>query len=295
EKGDREGEERTYKILVLRKDEITDSIQTEKIGSEKSKLFPTDTGIVVNDFLTQYFPNILDYNFTADVEKEFDDVAEGEKQWTNLMKDFYQNFHPSVETTLATKSEHKVGERILGTEPGTGKPVSVKIGRFGPVIQIGSADDEEKPRFSQLRKGMSLETITLEGALEAFKLPRSVGEFEDKAVTIGIGPFGPYVKHDSKYASIPKEVDPLKITLEDAILLINKKRETESQKKIKSFAEEPELELLNGRYGPYISYKGENYKIPKTLIPKELELKAVMEIIEQQKKKTKVSKKRKKG
>ncbi|KAA6323196.1 DNA topoisomerase 1, partial [termite gut metagenome] len=176
EKGDREGEDRTYQIIALRKEKITDIVQTEKVGSEKSKLFPTDTGIVVNDFLTQYFPTILDYNFTADVEKEFDDVAEGEKQWTHLMKDFYQNFHPSVETTLATKSEHKVGERILGTEPGTGKPVSVKIGRFGPVIQIGSADDEEKPRFSQLRKGMSLETITLEEALEAFKLPRGVGE-----------------------------------------------------------------------------------------------------------------------
>ncbi|KAA6329436.1 DNA topoisomerase 1 [termite gut metagenome] len=282
EKGDREGEERIYKILTLKKSKITDTTQTEKTGSEKAKLFPTDIGIVVNDFLTAYFPNILDYNFTANVEKEFDDVAEGEKQWTTLMKDFYANFHPSVETTLATKSEHKVGERILGTEPKTGKPVSVKIGRFGPFIQIGTADDDEKPRFSQLKKGLSLETITLEEALDAFKLPRTLGEFEDKVVVAGIGPFGPYIKHNAKYVSIPKDIDPLIISLEDAVNLINNKREAEAQKLVKTFAEEPELQILNGRYGPYIAYKGSNYKIPKNIIPKDLELQAVMEIINKQ-------------
>ncbi|KAA6345464.1 DNA topoisomerase 1 [termite gut metagenome] len=282
EKGDREGEERIYKILTLKKNKITDTTQTEKTGSEKAKLFPTDIGIVVNDFLTTYFPNILDYNFTANVEKEFDDIAEGEKQWTTLMKDFYANFHPSVETTLATKSEHKVGERILGTEPETGKPVSVKIGRFGPVIQIGTADDEEKPRFSQLKKGLSLETITLEEALDVFKLPRTLGEFENEVVIAGIGPFGPYIKHNAKYASIPKDIDPLIISLEDAINLINHKREAEAQKLLKTFAENPKLQILNGKYGPYITYKGKNYKIPKNIIPKDLELQAVMEIINKQ-------------
>jgi DNA topoisomerase-1 len=283
EKGDREGKERAYKTLTLTKDgTITDTIQTEKTGSEKAKLFPTDIGIVVNDFLTAYFPNILDYNFTADVEKEFDDVAEGEKQWTTLMRDFYASFHPSVESILATKSDHKVGERMLGIEPKTGKSVSVKIGRFGPVIQIGTADDEEKPRFSQLRKGLSLGTITLEEALDAFKLPRTLGDFEDTIVTVGIGPFGPYVKHNSKYVSIPKDIDPLIISLEEAISLINNKREAERQKLIKTFPEEPELEVRNGRYGPYIAYKGTNYKIPKNLIPKELELSAITEIIHQQ-------------
>ncbi|KAA6346124.1 DNA topoisomerase 1 [termite gut metagenome] len=283
EKEDREGKEHAYKILILtKKGTITDTIQTEKTGSEKAKLFPTDIGIVVNDFLTTYFPNILDYNFTAGVEKEFDDVAEGEKQWTTLMRDFYESFHPSVESILATKSEHKVGERMLGIEPETGKPVSVKIGRFGPVIQIGTADDEEKPRFSQLRKGLSLETITLEEALDAFKLPRTLGDFEDKTLTVGIGPFGPYIKHNSKYVSIPKDIDPLVISLEEAISLINNKREAEKQKLIKTFPEEPGLEVRNGRYGPYIAYKSINYKIPKNLIPKELELLAIMEIIHQQ-------------
>ncbi|KAA6316936.1 DNA topoisomerase 1, partial [termite gut metagenome] len=283
EKGDREGKEHTYKFLVLTKNgTITDTIQTEKTGSEKAKLFPTDIGIVVNDFLTAYFPNILDYNFTADVEKEFDDVAGGEKQWTTLMRDFYASFHLSVESILATKSEHKVGERILGIEPKTGKSVSVKIGRFGPVIQIGTADDEEKPRFSQFKKGLSLETITLEEALDAFKLPRTLGDFEDKTVIVGIGPFGPYVKHNSKYVSVPKDTDPLVISLEEAVNLINNKREVEKQKLIKNFPEEPELEVRNGKYGPYIAYKGTNYKIPKNLIPKELELSTIMEIIHQQ-------------
>jgi DNA topoisomerase-1 len=282
EKGEREGEDRAYQIVTLRKDTITEKTQTEKTGSEKAKLFPTDTGIVVTDFLTAYFPTILDYNFTADVEKEFDDIAEGDKQWTTLMKDFYAGFHPAVEATLATRNEHKAGERVLGTDPKTGKPVSVKIGRFGPCIQIGTADDEEKPRFSQLKKGLSMETITLEEALDAFKLPRTVGTFEDTAVVVGIGPFGPYVKHNAKYTSIPKDVDPLLIPLEDAVTLINQKREAEVKKQIKTFDEDPQVRVLNGRYGPYIAYKGKNYKIPKEVVPQELELPAVMELIQKQ-------------
>ena len=193
EKGDKPGEERSFDILTLKDNQITDIKHTEIVGAEKSKLLPTDIGTVVNDFLTEYFPNILDYNFTANVEKQFDEIAEGDKKWTSIMKDFYKDFHPSVETTLATKTEHKVGERILGEEPKTGKPVSVKIGRFGPVVQIGTADDTDKPRFAQMKKGQSMETITLEEALDLFKLPRKVGEFEDKTVTIGTGRFGPYV------------------------------------------------------------------------------------------------------
>ena len=180
EKGDKEGEERKYDILTLMGDKVVESTKTEIVGAEKSKLIPTDVGTVVNDFLTEYFPNILDYNFTASVEKQFDEVAEGDIEWTNLMQAFYKKFHPSVENTLATKTEHKVGERILGTDPVTGKTVSVKIGRFGPVVQVGTVDDADKPSFAQLKKGQSIETITLEEALDLFKLPRTLGEFEDK-------------------------------------------------------------------------------------------------------------------
>ena len=227
---------------------------------------PTDTGTVVNDFLMEYFPNILDYNFTASVEKQFDEIAEGEKKWTAILKDFYKDFHPSVENTLATKNAHKAGERILGEEPGSGKQVSVKIGRFGPVVQIGTAGDNEKPRFAQLKKDMSIETITLEEALELFKLPRTLGEYEGKTVTIGTGRYGPYVHNNGMYTSLPKTIDPLEITLAEAIQLIQEKKDAEAQKHIKKFEEEPELEILNGRYGPYISYKGSNYKIPKDII-----------------------------
>lgn len=282
EKGDREGEERSFNMLTLADNKIQDVTRTEITGNEKSKLFPTDIGIVVNDFLTEYFPDILDYNFTASVEKEFDDVAEGEKEWTTIMEDFYTKFHPSVEATLAAKTEHKAGERILGTDPKSGKPVSVKIGRFGPVVQIGTSEDEEKPQFAQLRKGFSLETVTLEEALELFKLPRKLEEYEGKGITIGVGRFGPYVYHDSKYISLPKDVDPLELTYDEAVELINAKRQADAQKKIKSFAEEPELEILNGRYGPYISYKGSNYKIPKGVEPKDLSLQSCMDIIKLQ-------------
>ena len=282
EKGDKAGEERSFNILTLKGQNISDAIHTEIVGAEKSKLLPTDIGTVVNDFLNEYFSNILDYNFTANIEKEFDEVADGEKQWTAIMKHFYKGFHPSVESTLATKTEHKVGERILGEEPGTGKVVSVKIGRFGPVVQVGSTDSEEKPRFARLEKGLSMETITLQEALDLFKLPRVVGEYEDKEVSIGTGRFGPYVRHDGKYISLPKTLDPMAITLEEAIELITEKRATEAKRHIKQFAEEPELEILNGRYGPYISYKGSNYKIPKDVVPADLNLKTCLEIIKLQ-------------
>ena len=252
------------------------------MGREKSKLFPTDVGTVVNDFLTEYFPDILDYNFTANIEKEFDEIATGHKEWTEIMKTFYTGFHPAVEETLNIKMERKVGERLLGDDPKSGKPVSVKIGRYGPVAQIGTAEDEEKPRFSQLRKGQSIETISLEEALDLFKLPRDLGEFEEVEVTIGAGRFGPYVRHNGKYVSIPKGVDPLEITYDEALELIRLKREEEAKRHIKSFTEEPELEIKNGRYGPYIAYKGKNYKIPKDIVPEDLSLEASLDIVKLQ-------------
>ncbi len=285
EKGDKSGEERSYNILTLKENKISDVTRSEVVGAEKSKLFPTDTGTVVNDFLTEYFPSILDYNFTATVEKEFDEVAEGDKEWTTIMKLFYKDFHPLVETTLSTKTERKVGERILGEEPGTGKTVSVKIGRFGPMVQIGTVDDEEKPRFTQMKKGQSLETITLEEALELFKLPRTLGEYEGETVTVGAGRFGPYVRHNSKFFSLTKEMDPMEITLEEAIELIQAKRVTEAKKILKTFADEPELQIMDGKYGPYMAYKGSNYKIPKGIVPQDLNLQSCMDLIKLQEEK----------
>jgi DNA topoisomerase-1 len=283
EKGNREGVKRNYDILKLKANKITESTKTEMVGNEKNKLLPTDIGSVVNDFLMEYFPTIMDYNFTANVEKEFDEVAEGEKKWTTMMDVFYKDFHPLVDKTLHAKTERKVGERLLGTDPASGKPVSVKIGRFGPVIQIGSADDEEKPRFAQLKKGLSMETITLDEALESFKLPRQLGELDGHVVTVGVGRFGPYVRHEKTFVSIPKDVDPMIITLEEATELLQKKRKTEEENFIKGFEDEPELRVLNGRYGPYISYQKKNYKIPEGVEPKDLTKDACMKIVALQK------------
>ncbi|WP_300698532.1 type I DNA topoisomerase [uncultured Bacteroides sp.] len=295
EKGDKTGEERSYNIITLLKEGITDDTRTEITGAEKAKLLPTDTGTVVTDFLIQYFPSIMDYNFTASVEKQFDEIAEGDTAWTTIMKKFYQTFHPSVETTLATKSAHKTGERSLGNDPVSGKPVSVKIGRFGPVVQIGSAEDEEKPRFSPLKKGQSIETITLEEAMELFKLPRTLGKHEGKTVTVNSGRFGPYIYYNGGYTSLPKNADPMEIELEEALELIKKKAEAEAKKHLKKFEEEPELEIMNGKYGPYIAYKGSNYKIPKDIVPEDLNLHACMEIIKLQSEKAASSPKPKRG
>lgn len=263
QKGDKKGEERTYTIDTLKGIKVTQKTKKEMAGSEKGKLLPTDIGIVVNDFLMENFPEIMDYNFTANVEQKFDDVAEGKTEWTKMMKQFDKSFEPTVEKVMNTRSEHKAGERELGTDPASGKPVFVKIGRFGPVVQIGSADDKEKPRFSQLPADKSIETITLEEALELFKLPRTLGKFEGLTVTVGAGRFGPYVLHNKKYVSLPKEEDPMTISLETAIELIIKKREQEKERHIKTFAEDAKLEVLNGRYGPYIAYDGKNYRMPK--------------------------------
>lgn len=285
EKGDRMGETHTLCQLTLKEGAVTASTHTETVGSEKGKLLPTDVGTVVNDFLLQYFPQIMDYNFTANIEKEFDEVAEGEKEWTGLMKDFYSKFEPMVENTIAAKSERKVGERLLGTDPASGKPVSVKIGRFGPVVQIGSAEDEEKPRFAQMTKGQSMDNITLEEALALFRLPRTLGEFEGHVVSVGAGRFGPYVLYDKKYISIPKGMDPMTITLEEAVQLINEKRQAEANRHIKTLGEGEEMiEILNGRFGPYIAYKGKNYKIPKDAEPAQLQAIHCLAIIEQQEK-----------
>ena len=264
-KGDRTGEERTYTIDTLKGKQITQRERTEIVGSDKGKLLPTDIGIVVNDFLMKYFPGIMDYNFTAKVEQKFDEIAEGEEKWTDMMKDFYTEFEPTVEKTMNDRSEHKAGERELGKDPKSGKPVFVKIGRFGPVVQIGSADDDEKPRFAQMPTSLSIETISLDEALELFKLPRTLGEFEGKTVTIGAGRFGPYVLHDKKYVSLPKEEDPMTITLDTAISLIEQKRKAELERHIKTFDEDPKMEIMNGRYGPYIAYDGKNYRIPKAM------------------------------
>ena len=268
-KGDKEGVERAYTVVSLSKGKIVEAEKTETVGADRNKLMPTDIGTVVNDFLMEYFPDVLDYNFTASVEKEFDSVAEGELVWTKAIDKFYKIFHPIVEATAAVKTEHKVGERELGIDPKSGNPVFVKIGRYGPVVQIGAAhaDDKEapKPQFASLMKGQSIDTITLEEALKLFDLPRTVGEYEGKVMVAAVGRFGPFIRHDGKFVSIPKDLNPLTITAEEAIALIEGKRVKDEQRFIKKFEEDPEMEILKGRFGPYISYQKANYRIPKTV------------------------------
>ena len=271
-KGDKKGEERTYTIDTLKGKVVKQSVRTEMAGSDKGKLQPTDIGIVVNDFLMKYFPTIMDYNFTAKVEQDFDRIAEGEEQWTDMMKNFYNDFEPTVEKTMNARQQRKAGERQLGIDPKSGKPVFVKIGRFGPVVQIGTAEDKEKPLFAQMPSDKSMESITLSEALELFKLPRTVGDYEGAPVVIGTGRFGPYVLHRQKYTSLPKGTDPMAITLEESVALINEKRQQETQKHMKTFQEDPKLEVLNGRYGPYLVYDGKNYRLPKTLHAKAQDL-----------------------
>ena len=271
-KGERKGEERTYAVDSLKGGKLTHTDKKELVGADKGKLIPTDIGIVVNDFLMDNFSEVMDYNFTANVEREFDKIAEGTAEWTKEMKHFYKGFEPEVEKVLNARSEHKAGERQLGQEPGTGKPVSVKIGRFGPVVQIGTANDKEKPRFAQIPSDKSMESITLEEAMELFKLPRTIGTYEGEPVVIGSGRFGPYVQHKKKYVSLPKGEDPIKTTLETAIGLIEEKRKQEQQRHIKTFGEDAKLEVMNGRYGPYIAYDGKNYRMPKAMHERAAEL-----------------------
>ena len=269
-RGEKEGVKREYEVLSLKNNKISKEILSENTGSEKGKLVPTDVGMIVNQFLTEYFPDILDYNFTAKVEEKFDDIAEGKLGWQNEISDFYGSFHPNIEEINSLRMERKVGERLLGNHPENGKPVYVKIGRFGPVVQIGDAADEEKPLFASLRGDQSVASISLEEALKLFELPRTVGEFEGQPVIAAIGKFGPYVKHGAMFVSIPKDKSAQSISLEEAEELIIAKREEEANRLIKAFPEMPGLELLNGRYGPYLAYKPEgarkatNYRIPKT-------------------------------
>ena len=272
QKGDHKGEERSYTIDTLKGDKITTKTKKEMVGNEKGKLLPTDIGTEVNDFLLEHFKDIMDYNFTAKVEQRFDKIAEGKEKWTATIKDFYKDFEPEVEKTMNGRSEHKAGERQLGTDPKSGQPVFVKIGRFGPVVQIGSAGSDHKPQFSQLPTGKSIETITLEEALELFKLPRDIGTYEGKTVTIGTGRFGPYIQHNKKYVSLPKTEDPMTVTLETAIQLIDEKRVQEEQRHIKQFDEDKKMEIMNGRFGPYIVYDGKNYRMPKNMHAKAAEL-----------------------
>ena len=286
EKGERPGMERQIELLSLTGGEIRRTVKTETFGAEKNKLIPTDIGMVVNRFLTEFFPEILDYNFTARVEERFDEIAEGRLNWNEQMNDFYSSFHPAVENALNLRLEHKVGERVLG-QTEKGEPVTVKIGRFGPLIQIGSPDGNVKPRFASLLKGQSVDTITLEEALKLFEFPKELGEFEGKPVSIGIGKFGPYVRHDGKYVSLPKSEEPSGITLDEAIELIEQKRASDQQKIIKTFAEDADLRILNGRYGVYIAYKGNNYKIPRSVSdPSALSHEDVLDIINNQEVKT---------
>jgi DNA topoisomerase-1 len=278
-KEDRQGSEREMTQLVLEGDSLKEHVIKEKYGYEKGKLFPTDIGMIANDFLEQNFQDIMDFNFTASVEEEFDAIAEGNKDWPLMIERFYTPFHSKVDTATQT-SERSKGEKVLGTDPVSGKPVSVKIGRFGPIAQIGDASDEEKPRFASLLKGQSLETITLEEALELFKLPRTLGTFEDDELVIGVGKYGPYVRHKSKFYSLAPADDPLTIGPERAKEIIIEKRAQEENRNIKQFEEEPGLLILNGRYGPYISFQKKNYRIPKSKKPEELTLEECREIIE---------------
>ncbi len=284
ERGNKKGQERSSTQLVMSHGTINKVTKTEVAGAEKNKLLPTDVGMVVNEYLLSEFPDILDYNFTAKVEKDFDAVAEGKKEWTKLMKRFYEKFVPEVDKAIQTKTEHKVGERILGTDPVSGRTVSAKIGPFGPMAQLGNVNDAEKPQFAPLLKGMSLETITLEAALELFKLPRHLGEFEGKEVVVNNGRFGPYVLCDKKYVSIPKTLDVMTISLEEASELIRQKREAEVASHLKTFEEVPEMEVRTGRFGPYIAYQGKNYHLPKNIAAnaKDLTLEQCRDIIAKQ-------------
>ena len=280
-KGDKKGEEREYDIITLKGKLVTTKKRKENVGSEKGKLLPTDIGIVVNDFLMQHFPEIMDYNFTANVELDFDKIAEGKMQWEKMMRHFYKDFEPTVEKTINLRSERKAGERELGTDPNSGRTVFVKIGRYGPVIQIGAAGESEKPLFAHMPKELSMETITLEQALDLFKLPKMLGEYEGEPIIVGAGRFGPYVQHKKLYASLPKGMNPMEVTIADAVKLIDEKRHQDEKKHLRVFVEDDKMEVLDGRYGPYLVYDGKNYRLPKAMRDRarELSYEECMEIV----------------
>jgi DNA topoisomerase-1 len=277
-KEDREGVMRSYIVANLKAGLISEETRTEKTGYEKNKLFPTDIGTLVNNFLLQYFENIMDYNFTAMVEAEFDEIAQGNLVWDKMIREFYDPFHERITGTLEV-SKKVSGEKVIGTDPQSGARVLVKIGRYGPMVQIGEGEDGEKPKFAALKKGQSIDTITLEEAMELFRLPRNLGMYGDVEVTVAIGRFGPYVRHDSIFYSLPKTDDPLEITLERAIEIIVQKQKEETKKIITEFSEEPALRVMNGKYGAYISYNKQNYKLPKGTKPEELTLEDCRKIV----------------
>ena len=282
-KGERDGVTRQFKVLTLGSDrELKEDVRTEMTGSDKGRLVPTDIGMVVNEFLTEFFPEILDYHFTANVEERFDEIAEGKRSWESEMRTFYSSFHPRVDQAINMRLEHKVGERLLGTDA-DGHPVTVKIGRYGPLVQIGDAESEEKPRFASLLKGQSMSDITLEEALKLFEFPRVLGTFEGSDVSVAIGRFGPYVRHNGKFASIPKDVEPAALTLDEAIEIIKEKRTADASRVVKSFPEDSSIQILNGRYGVYIAAGDKNYKMPKSVSdPAALTLDEVKAIIKEQ-------------
>ena len=279
ERADREGQRRNYTVLTLKDGAVKRAVKSEVYGADKGKLLPTDVGIVVNDFLVDQFPNIVDYNFTARVEEEFDTIAEGKTAWSGAIGDFYQRFHPEVERATHERPAQRVGQRILGVQPSTGLQVSVSIGRYGPMAQLGTAEDAEKPRFASLQKGQSLETITLEEALSLFDLPKNIGEYEGEVMTVAVGRFGPYVRHAGKFYSLPKDTDPLSCTAEQAIEIIREKRESEEKSLLKSFTEDADLSIRTGRFGPYLKYKTDNYKLPKDVDPTSMSYDDCMKLI----------------
>ncbi|MGM0613759.1 MAG: topoisomerase C-terminal repeat-containing protein, partial [Bacteroidota bacterium] len=278
-KEDREGFERKYLHIALANRKVTEQQKTEKTGYEKSKLFPTDIGVLVNKFLLSYFENIIDYGFTAQVEAEFDKIAHGKEEWDKMIEDFYSSFHPKVVET-EEKAERFRGERLLGQDPKTGKNIYAKIGRYGPMVQLGDTESEEKPKFAGLRKGQSLQTITLEEALELFKFPKTIGEYEGEELVVSIGRFGPYVRHKSKFYSIPKGEEPIDITKERAIEIIEAKRQRDRERTIKEFPQDEKVKILKGRYGPYISIGKENFRIPKDKTPEDLSYEDCLKIAE---------------
>ena len=279
ERADREGQHRNYTVLTLKDGAVKRAVKSEVYGADKGKLLPTDVGIVVNDFLVDQFPNIVDYNFTARVEEEFDTIAEGKTAWSGAIGDFYQRFHPEVERATHERPAQRVGQRILGVQPSTGLQVLVSIGRYGPMAQLGTAEDAEKPRFASLQKGQSLETITLEEALALFDLPKNIGEYEGEVMTVAVGRFGPYVRHAGKFYSLPKDTDPLSCTAEQAIEIIREKRESEEKSLLKSFTEDADLSIRTGRFGPYLKYKTDNYKLPKDVDPTSMSYDDCMKLI----------------
>ncbi|HEY8784358.1 MAG TPA: type I DNA topoisomerase [Mucilaginibacter sp.] len=294
-KEEREGKQRAFRVLTLKAGNIIKEEKTENTGAEKGKLFPTDIGAVVNDFLVQYFQEIVDFNFTANVEKQFDEIAQGLTVWTDMIRGFYTPFHKDIESTIQTAYK-ATGERELGVHPVNGKKVSVRIGRYGPFVQvgdsIGDSETEDKPLYASLRSGQSIETITLEEGLELFKLPKKIGIFEDKEMTVAIGKFGPYIRHNSAFYSLPKDIDPLDVSEEKAIELIIEKRKKDAEKLIRSFDEDPSVKVLNGRFGPYIEFGKQNVKIPKGKDPGSLTFEECKELAAAAEKEPKKSGKR---